>query len=83
MERIRRLRVHARRVQRRSAKLEYRDVETDYAISKRIDFYLEGLYQNVHGAPAGSVLSHAMINTVSPSSSDTQAVVVVGMRHAF
>ncbi len=42
-------------------------LQTDYSISKRTDFYLEGVYQNVHGAPADSVLSHAMINTLSPS----------------
>jgi len=58
-------------------------LQTDYAISKRTDFYLEGVYQNVHGAPQGSVLSHAMINTLSPSSTDTQVAVTVGMRHAF
>ncbi|MDR3100875.1 MAG: porin [Paraburkholderia sp.] len=58
-------------------------LQTDYAISKRTDFYLEGVYQNVHGAPQGSVLSHAMINTLSPSSTDTQVAVTVGMRHVF
>lgn len=34
-------------------------LQTDYALSKRTDFYLEGVYQNAHGAPADSVLSHA------------------------
>ncbi|MEI5996630.1 porin [Paraburkholderia bengalensis] len=58
-------------------------LQTDYAVSKRTDFYLEGVYQNVHGAPAGTVLSHAMINTLSPSSTDTQVAVTVGLRHAF
>ena len=58
-------------------------LQTDYALSKRTDFYLEGVYQNVHGAPADSVLSHAMINTLSPSSTNTQVAVTVGMRHAF
>ncbi|MBP0590816.1 porin [Paraburkholderia sp. LEh10] len=58
-------------------------LQTDYAVSKRTDFYLEGVYQNVHGAPADSVLSHAMINTLSPSSTDTQVAVTIGMRHAF
>ncbi|USX11246.1 porin [Paraburkholderia fungorum] len=58
-------------------------LQTDYAISKRTDFYLEGVYQNVHGAPADSVLSHAMINTLSPSSTGTQVAVTAGMRHAF
>jgi len=41
------------------------------------------VYQNVHGAPADSVLSHAMINTLSPSSTDSQVAVTVGMRHTF
>ena len=58
-------------------------LQTDYALSKRTDFYLEGVYQNAHGAPADSVLSHAMINTLSPSSTSTQVAVTVGMRHAF
>jgi len=58
-------------------------LQTDYALSKRTDFYLEGVYQNVHGAPADSVLSHAMINTLSPSSTNTQVAVTVGMRHQF
>jgi predicted porin len=58
-------------------------LQTDYSISKRTDFYLEGVYQNVHGAPADSVLSHAMINTLSPSSSNSQVAVTVGMRHTF
>ncbi|HTJ91907.1 MAG TPA: porin [Pararobbsia sp.] len=56
---------------------------TDYAVSKRTDFYLEGVYQNVHGAPADSVLSHAMINTLSPSATDTQVAVTAGIRHSF
>jgi predicted porin len=58
-------------------------LQTDYSLSKLTDLYLEGVYQNVHGAPAGSVLSHAMINTLSPSSTDSQLAVTVGMRHAF
>jgi general bacterial porin, GBP family len=58
-------------------------LQTDYALSKRTDFYLEGVYQNVHGAPEDSVLSHAMLNTLSPSATNTQVAVTVGMRHAF
>ncbi len=58
-------------------------VQADYSLSKRTDFYLEGVYQNVHGAPADSVLSHAMINTLSPSSTNSQVAVTVGLRHAF
>lgn len=58
-------------------------LQTDYALSKRTDVYLEGVYQNVHGAPDGSVLSHAMINTLAPSSSNSQLAVTVGLRHSF
>lgn len=58
-------------------------LQCDYAVSKRTDFYLEGVYQNVHGAPANSVLSHAMLNTLSPSSTSTQVAVTAGMRHTF
>jgi predicted porin len=58
-------------------------LQTDYSVSKRTDFYLEGVYQNVHGAPADSVLSHAMLNTLSPSATNSQVAVTVGMRHAF
>ncbi|WP_144107902.1 porin [Paraburkholderia sp. BCC1886] len=58
-------------------------LQADYSVSKRTDFYVEGVYQNVHGAPADSVLSHAMINTLSPSATDSQVAVTVGMRHAF
>ncbi|MBN3724724.1 porin [Burkholderia sp. Ac-20379] len=58
-------------------------LQTDYALSKRTDIYLEGVFQNVHGAPAGSVLSHAMINTLSPSSTDKQVAVTAGLRHTF
>ncbi|MGU7773925.1 porin [Burkholderia sp. MR1-5-21] len=58
-------------------------LQTDYSLSKRTDFYLEGVYQHVHGAPAGSVLASAMINTLSPSSTGTQVAVTAGMRHAF
>lgn len=58
-------------------------IQCDYALSKRTDVYLEGAYQNVHGAPADSVLAHAMLNTLSASSSTAQGAVSVGMRHAF
>jgi len=37
----------------------------------------------VRGAPAGSILGDAMINTLSPSSTGTQVVVSVSLRHAF
>ncbi|CAN7784325.1 porin [Caballeronia sp. LjRoot34] len=58
-------------------------LQTGYALSKRTDVYLEGVYQHVHGAPADSVLGNAMINTLSPSSTGSQAAVIAGLRHAF
>ena len=58
-------------------------LQTDYMLSKRTDLYLEGVYQHVHGGPAGSVLSDAMINTLSPSSTGTQVAVLAGLRHQF
>ncbi|CAG9262319.1 porin [Paraburkholderia caribensis] len=58
-------------------------LQSDYALSKRTDFYLEGVYQQVHGAPDGSVLSHAMLNGLSPSSSNRQIAITAGMRHTF
>jgi general bacterial porin, GBP family len=58
-------------------------LQTDYSLSKRTDVYLEGVYQEVHGAPADSVLADAMINTLSPSSTGTQVAVTVGLRHQF
>jgi GBP family porin len=58
-------------------------LQTDYSLSKRTDLYLEGVYQRAYGAPAGSVLSNAMLNTLSPSSTGTQVAVVAGLRHQF
>jgi predicted porin len=58
-------------------------LQTDYSLSKRTDLYLEGVYQRAYGAPAGSVLADAMINTMSPSSTGTQVAVVAGLRHQF
>jgi predicted porin len=58
-------------------------LQTDYALSKRTDFYVEGVYQHVSGAQAGTVLSEATINTLSPSSTGSQLAVTVGIRHQF
>ncbi|MEA3104311.1 MAG: ral bacterial porin, family, partial [Caballeronia mineralivorans] len=46
-------------------------------------FYVEGVYQHVAGAQAGTVLSEATINTLSPSSTGSQLAVTVGIRHQF
>jgi predicted porin len=57
-------------------------LQSDYALSKRTDVYLEGVYQRV-SAPQGSVFSGAAIEGMSPSSSNQQVVATVGMRHRF
>jgi GBP family porin len=58
-------------------------LQADYSLSKRTDVYLEGIYLHASGAPAGSVLGDATINTLSPSSTGNQVAVTVGMRHQF
>ena len=58
-------------------------LQTDYTLSKRTDLYLEGVYQRAYGAPAGSVLGNAMLNTLSPSSTGSQVAVLAGLRHQF
>jgi general bacterial porin, GBP family len=58
-------------------------LQTDYSVSKRTDFYVEGVYQHASGAQGGTVLSQAIINTLSPSSTGSQLAVTVGMRHQF
>ncbi len=58
-------------------------LQTDYSVSKRTDFYVEGVYQHASGAQGETVLSQATINTLSPSSTGSQLAVTVGMRHQF
>lgn len=54
----------------------------DYGLSKRTDVYVEGVYQHASGGD-GSLLGNAAINGVSPSTTDQQVAVTVGMRHRF
>lgn len=54
----------------------------DYGLSKRTDVYVEGAFQKTSGGN-GSVLTAADINGFSPSSTDKQVAVTVGMRHRF
>jgi GBP family porin len=58
-------------------------LQTDYALSKRTDVYVEGIYDNVHGGGTSGVMSEAMIGTLTPSSTGTQIAATVGMRHQF
>ncbi|CAG9264073.1 Putative porin [Paraburkholderia unamae] len=58
-------------------------LQADYALSRRTDLYLEGVYQRVSGAQGIPVLGNASIYNLAASSSNTQAVVAAGMRLKF
>ena len=58
-------------------------LQADYALSRRTDVYLQGVYQHVSGADGVAVLGNASIYSLAASSSDRQAVVALGMRHRF
>src|ERR1700709_1610601 len=58
-------------------------LQTDYSLSKRTDLYAEGVYQHVSGCTNGSALNNATINTLSPSSTNSQVAITVGVKHAF
>lgn len=53
----------------------------NYSLSKRTSVYVEGVYQRVDGD--GSQFSQAQINNLPAASGDSQAVLGIGMRHAF
>ncbi|SAL63309.1 porin [Caballeronia udeis] len=54
----------------------------DYDLSKRTDVYAEGVFQHASGGN-GTVLGDADINGLSPSTTNKQVAVTVGMRHRF
>jgi GBP family porin len=56
-------------------------LQTDYALSKRTDVYAEAAYQHVHGTGNSGIT--ADIVGMSASSTDTQVVGTVGIRHRF
>jgi predicted porin len=56
---------------------------TDYFLSKRTDVYLIGVYQHASGTDSTGEAARASINGLTPSSSDSQATVRVGIRHKF
>jgi predicted porin len=56
---------------------------SDYSLSKRTDVYLEGVYQHANGSLGNGRSNVAAINGMSPSDSQNQTVVTVGMRHRF
>lgn len=56
-------------------------LQTDYALSKRTDVYAEAAYQHVHNTGNSGIT--ADIVGMSASSTDTQVVGTVGIRHRF
>jgi GBP family porin len=56
-------------------------VQTDYALSKRTDVYLQGEYQHVNNTGNSGIT--ADINGLAPSSNDSQVAATVGLRHRF
>jgi predicted porin len=58
-------------------------LQTDYALSRRTDVYLEGVYQHVSGANGIAGIGQASIYNLTASSGDKEAIVAVGLRHKF
>ncbi|AQH00252.1 porin [Burkholderia sp. KK1] len=55
----------------------------DYFLSKRTDVYLIGVYQKASGIDSTGTAAVAAINNLTPSTSDRQSTVRVGIRHKF
>ncbi|CAB3792891.1 porin [Pararobbsia alpina] len=64
-----------------SPKWQQGTLEADYSLSKRTDVYVEGVYQHVNGG--SGAFANAAINTLTPSSTDTQVAATVGLRTRF
>ncbi|RQS06737.1 porin [Burkholderia sp. Bp8998] len=58
-------------------------VGVDYFLSKRTDLYLIGAYQKANGTDSTGKTAVASINQLTPSNSDRQAAVRLGIRHKF
>ncbi|SIT46916.1 Porin Gram-negative type [Paraburkholderia piptadeniae] len=58
-------------------------LQGDYSLSKRTDVYLEGVYQHASGKLGNFGENVAAINTLTPSSTQNQTAVAVGLRHRF
>jgi predicted porin len=56
---------------------------TDYAVSKRTDFYVAGIFQTASGTDSTGERAVANLNTATASSNNHQAILRVGMRHKF
>jgi len=56
----------------------------DYYLSKRTDVYIQGAYQQVVDGNTGTFLDNALIlGSAGSSSTNKQAIVRVGLKHAF
>jgi len=55
----------------------------DYFLSKRTDVYLIGVYQHASGTDSTGQSAVASINGLTPSNSNNQTTVRVGIRHKF
>ncbi|WP_168791343.1 porin [Paraburkholderia aromaticivorans] len=55
----------------------------DYFLSKRTELYVVGVYQAASGTDSTGKKAVASINLLTPSDSDRQAVVRIGIRHKF
>ncbi|CAG4903119.1 porin [Paraburkholderia gardini] len=58
-------------------------LQGDYALSRRTDVYLEGVYQHASGELGNFGANVAAINTLTPSSTANQTAVAIGLRHRF
>jgi len=58
-------------------------LQGDYSLSKRTDVYLEGVYQHASGELGNFGANVASINSLTPSSTQNQTAVAVGLRHRF
>ncbi|WP_233838093.1 porin [Paraburkholderia sp. ZP32-5] len=56
---------------------------TDYALSKRTDVYVAGIFQTASGTDSTGARAVANLNTATASSNNHQAILRVGMRHKF
>jgi predicted porin len=58
-------------------------LSTDYALSKRTDVYILGVYQLASGIDSTGTSATAAINTLSGSTNNHEGVVRIGLRHKF
>lgn len=59
------------------------EVGTDYALSKRTDLYLTGLYEHASGTDSTGSAAHAQLIFQAASSTANQLAVLAGIRHSF